>query len=125
MWRHWVSTTSGTGDFGRCHRLLASRPVAPPPPHPSLCSEVVRNHLLGLRWMNPNAVVYLREERGQGTPVVEYELCECPPLACGLARLAGWRRWAVGGRLPPLGQAGVRAGVQAGAARGRSGETRP
>lgn len=43
----------------------------------SYCSDVVQNHLLALRWMNPNAVVYLREERGQGTPVIEYELCEC------------------------------------------------
>ena len=39
--------------------------------------EVVRDHLLALRWMNPNAVVYLREERGQGVPEVQYELCEC------------------------------------------------
>ena len=35
---------------------------------------VVRDHLLALRWSNPNAVIYLREARGQGTPTVEYEL---------------------------------------------------
>lgn len=26
--------------------------------------------------MNPNAVIYLREAKGQGEPVVEYDLCE-------------------------------------------------
>jgi hypothetical protein len=40
-------------------------------------SEVVAKHLLALRWMNPNAVVYLREVKGQGTPTIEYELREC------------------------------------------------
>jgi hypothetical protein len=41
------------------------------------CRDVLRDHLLALRWMNPNAVIYLREAKGQGTPQVEYELCEC------------------------------------------------
>jgi hypothetical protein len=40
------------------------------------CRSVLRNHLLALRWMNPNAIVYMREFRGQGTPEVAYELCE-------------------------------------------------
>jgi hypothetical protein len=42
----------------------------------ALPREIVTKHLLALRWMNPNAVIYLREYRGQGTPEVEYELCE-------------------------------------------------
>ena len=37
--------------------------------------EVVRDHLAALRWMNPNAVIYLREMRGQGTPSISYSLC--------------------------------------------------
>ena len=37
----------------------------------------MQNHLLALRWMNPNAVVYLREYKGQGCPEVDLELCEC------------------------------------------------
>ena len=37
--------------------------------------EVVRDHLAALRWMNPNAVIYLREARGQGTPTISYSLC--------------------------------------------------
>ena len=37
--------------------------------------EVVRDHLAALRWMNPNAVVYLREARGQGKPTISYTLC--------------------------------------------------
>ena len=40
----------------------------------SVARMVVRDHLLALRWCNPNAVIYLREARGQGTPTVEYEL---------------------------------------------------
>ena len=40
----------------------------------SIARSVVRDHLLALRWCNPNAVIYLREARGQGTPFVEYEL---------------------------------------------------
>lgn len=40
----------------------------------SIARMVVRDHLLALRWCNPNAVIYLREARGQGTPTVEYEL---------------------------------------------------
>ena len=45
--------------------------------------EVVRDHLAALRWMNPNAVIYLREARGQGTPTISYSLCafEAPCLA--------------------------------------------
>jgi hypothetical protein len=38
------------------------------------CRTVVKNHLLALRWMNPNAVIYLRENHGQGTPKVDYHL---------------------------------------------------
>jgi|APCry1669189534_1035231.scaffolds.fasta_scaffold211905_1 hypothetical protein len=42
----------------------------------AIAREVVRDHILALRWMNPNAVVYMREIYGQGTPVIEYELCK-------------------------------------------------
>ena len=35
----------------------------------------VRDHLAALRWMNPNAVIYLRETRGQGVPTISYSLC--------------------------------------------------
>lgn len=42
---------------------------------------VVRDHLLALRWSNPNAVVFLREAKGQGTPSVEYELWKEPVAA--------------------------------------------
>lgn len=38
------------------------------------CRDVVAKHLLALRWMNPNAIIYLREVKGQGTPTVEYSL---------------------------------------------------
>ena len=46
----------------------------------------VRDHLAALRWMNPNAVIYLRESAGQGTPRIDYSLCEfflpsCPLLS--------------------------------------------
>ena len=34
----------------------------------AVARAVVRDHLLALRWSNPNAVVYLREARGQGAP---------------------------------------------------------
>lgn len=40
------------------------------------CSEIVRDHLLALRWMNPNAIVYLREYKGQGPATIEYSLCK-------------------------------------------------
>ena len=40
----------------------------------AVAREVVREHLLALRWMNPNAVIYMREIYGQGTPEIEYEL---------------------------------------------------
>ncbi len=54
-----------------------SIPLTPSFAHLSpVCRYVVRDHILGLRWMNPNAVIYLREYKGQGTPRVEYELCE-------------------------------------------------
>ncbi|RYG46455.1 hypothetical protein EON67_09535 [archaeon] len=39
------------------------------------CREIVARHLLALRWMNPNAVVYLRETKGQGVPSVSFDLC--------------------------------------------------
>ena len=42
---------------------------------------VVRDHLAALRWMNPNAVIYLREASGQGTPTVSYSLCASRPAA--------------------------------------------
>ncbi len=49
---------------------------------------------MALRWMNPNAVIYLREIKGQGKPYVEYALCEFgrapaplhPRLASALSR---------------------------------------
>jgi hypothetical protein len=51
--------------------------------------EVVRDHLAALRWMNPNAVIYLREARGQGTPTISYSLCaSCPRVGCCGARFA-------------------------------------
>jgi hypothetical protein len=40
---------------------------------------VVAKHLLALRWTNPNAVIFLREVKGQGTPTVEYALRKCAP----------------------------------------------
>ena len=36
---------------------------------------VVRDHLAALRWMNPNAVIHLKEIRGVGQPVFECKLC--------------------------------------------------
>ena len=50
---------------------------------------VVRDHLAALRWMNPNAVIYLREASGQGTPTVSYTLCAWARLP--LQRVP--RRW--------------------------------
>jgi hypothetical protein len=41
-----------------------------------LCRQLIRDHLVALRWMNPNAVIYLKEVKGQGTPVVDFKLCE-------------------------------------------------
>lgn len=35
---------------------------------------IIKKHLLALRWMNPNAVIYLKEIKGQGTPQFIYEL---------------------------------------------------
>ena len=43
----------------------------------AVAREVVLKHLLALRWMNPNAVIYLREYKGQGSPEIDYELCKC------------------------------------------------
>lgn len=40
------------------------------------CREVVRNHLLALRWMNPGAVVVLRETKGFGDSNIKYKLCK-------------------------------------------------
>jgi hypothetical protein len=40
---------------------------------------IVRDHLAALRWMNPNAVIFLREVRGQGTPTIDYSLCASHP----------------------------------------------
>jgi hypothetical protein len=42
----------------------------------AVARDLVVKHLLALRWMNPNAVIYLREVKGQGCPEVDYELCE-------------------------------------------------
>lgn len=42
----------------------------------AVARDLVLKHLLALRWMNPNAVIYLREYKGQGSPEVDYELCE-------------------------------------------------
>lgn len=30
---------------------------------------------MALRWMNPNATIFRRETRGQGTPELHYTLC--------------------------------------------------
>ena len=57
-----------TPEWSPTHRRAPHRP-----PQPN-CRKVVKDHLLALRWMNPNAVVYLREAKGQGTPAVEYTL---------------------------------------------------
>jgi len=38
---------------------------------------VVRDHLAALRWMNPNAVIHLKEIRGVGQPKLECKLCAC------------------------------------------------
>ena len=38
------------------------------------CRDVVLKHLLALRWMNPGAMVYLRESTEEGQAHVEYEL---------------------------------------------------
>jgi hypothetical protein len=46
---------------------------------------------MALRWMNPNAVIYLREIKGQGKPYVEYALCEFPHAPARLPRLASLR----------------------------------
>jgi hypothetical protein len=55
-------------------------------PANAVARVVVRDHLLALRWMNPNATIYLREVKGQGAASVEYFLCAyrkvavpCPP----------------------------------------------
>jgi hypothetical protein len=47
----------------------------------AVARELVRKHLLALRWSNPNAVVRLAQVVGQGRPTVEYELCASPPMA--------------------------------------------
>ncbi len=44
-------------------------------PANAVARVVVRDHLLALRWMNPNATIYLREVKGQGAASVEYFLC--------------------------------------------------
>jgi hypothetical protein len=46
-------------------------------PANAVARVVVRDHLLALRWMNPNATIYLREVKGQGAASVEYFLCAC------------------------------------------------
>jgi hypothetical protein len=47
-----------------------------------LSRDLILKHLLALRWMNPNALVYLHEAREVGEARVEFELCT-------------WRRWSV------------------------------
>ncbi len=42
-------------------------------------SDIVKKHLLALRWTNPDALIYLRESKEHGTAHVEFELCACPP----------------------------------------------
>ena len=42
----------------------------------AVARDLVLKHLLALRWMNPNAVIYLREFKGQGSPEIDYELCK-------------------------------------------------
>lgn len=41
-----------------------------------IAREVVRDHLLGLRWMNPAAVITLRETRGPGISNIQYQLAD-------------------------------------------------
>lgn len=36
---------------------------------------IIRDHLAALRWMNPNAVILLRDVKGQGAPSIDYSLC--------------------------------------------------
>ena len=43
--------------------------------------HVIRDHLAALRWMNPNAVIYLQQIRGQGLPTMEVSLCMYSILA--------------------------------------------
>ncbi len=38
---------------------------------------LVTKHLLALRWMNPNALVYLHESHEKGEARVDFELCTC------------------------------------------------
>lgn len=51
---------------------------------------IVRDHLAALRWMNPNAVVFLEQSRGQGVPLIEYSLCACA-APCGVWGACGAR----------------------------------
>ena len=69
---------------------------------------VVRDHLLALRWMNPNAVVFLREVRGQGAPSVEFELWKDAGTAFGPRREAGA---SAASAVLPSGNGGARAGA--------------
>lgn len=49
---------------------------------------IVTKHLLGLRWMNPNSLVFLRDSPDAGHAHVEFELCEfaaAPRRACDAA----------------------------------------
>ena len=48
---------------------------------------IIRDHLAALRWMNPNAVILLRDVKGQGTPSIDYSLCaERPRISHGAPR---------------------------------------
>ena len=47
---------------------------------------VVRDHLAALRWMNPNAVIHLKEIRGVGQPTLECKLCACGGGGAGGSR---------------------------------------
>ena len=64
----------------------------------AVARELVRKHLLALRWSNPNAVVRLAQVVGQGAPKVEYELCAFAPASP--AQRAARRRAAA--RVDPL-----------------------
>ena len=58
----------------------------------AVARELVRKHLLALRWSNPNAVVRLAQVVGQGRPTVEYELCASPPRAITAAAVPACAR---------------------------------
>lgn len=48
--------------------------------------DVMINHLLALRYMNPAADITLVQKREAGVARVDYELCECASCGCGCGR---------------------------------------